>query len=161
MITQQRLKELFNYDPETGVFTRLQLVGGGVKVGDIAGTLSNGYVSIMISKKRYKAHRLAWLYMTGSFPCKFIDHINGIKHCNIWENLREATGSQNLCNVGKHKNNTSGHKGVTWKKQRGMWTASARLHGTQRHLGYYADPKDASKAYQDFCKKHHGEFFKE
>ena len=95
-ITQEYLKSILSYDPETGLFTWLVQKGARALVGSIAGTIrNNGYLKINIDKQLYYAHRLAHLYMTGEWPKNHIDHINGIKNDNHWCNLREATYSQN------------------------------------------------------------------
>ena len=91
MITQSELKELLNYDPATGVFTWL-VSRGRVKASSVAGHVhSRGYIVIMVDGRRHLAHRLAFVYMTGTFPDDQVDHINEIKADNRWINLREAT----------------------------------------------------------------------
>ena len=108
MITQARLKELLTYDPETGYFTRNVNVKGA-NAGERAGTITaKGYIAIGIDRKHYLAHRLAFLYMTGEWPKELVDHKDTIKINNKWENLREATNSQNKRNVGARKTNKSG-----------------------------------------------------
>lgn len=98
MLTQDRLRELLHYDPDTGVFTNIK-PRHRVKVGDIAGSNSGkGYLQIQIDQKRYSAHRLAWLYTYGRFPEEFIDHINGNPSDNRIVNLREVTQRENLQN---------------------------------------------------------------
>jgi len=67
MITQAGLKELLNYNPETGDFA-------WVKSKKPAGGISSyGYRRIIIDGKEHKAHRLAWLYTHGVFPEDQID----------------------------------------------------------------------------------------
>lgn len=86
------------------------------------------------------------------------DHINGNGLDNRKENLRVATHSQNKCNAGKYQNNTSGFKGVSWRKDRKRWLAYIRL-GTQRiHIGYFKDKLKAASAYNKGATKCHGEF---
>jgi hypothetical protein len=68
ILTQERLKEVLNYDPETGIFTRA-VKRHKYPAGEKAGTVEfNGYIVIRISGKTYKAHRLAWLYVYGEWP---------------------------------------------------------------------------------------------
>lgn len=160
MISQEELKRRLNYDAETGVFTWLNHNGGRIKSGDIAGGIDGkGYAHIRINNKRPKAHRLAWLYMTGSFPYKQIDHINGIKTDNRFCNLRLATQSENKINTPLYKNNSSGFKGVYFHKASGKWNVQIRLNGKNKNLGYFDSPEVASNIYISCAKLHHGEFY--
>ena len=126
----------------------------------IAGNLCDGYIRIKVNGKLYRAHRLAFLYMTGSTPLDCTDHINGIKNDNRWCNLREATKQENRHNTGVQKNNTSGFKGVSWHKHAKKWRARARFNKKEIHIGYYNDANLASEAYNSFAKEHHKEFFR-
>ena len=114
ILTQKRLKELFSYEPTTGLFTRI--VGrnsSNAKAGSVAGCLaSNGYIRICVDGKKYQAHRLAYLYMVGAWPVNMIDHRDNCKHNNIWTNLRPATRPENRLNSGASKNNILGHKNI-------------------------------------------------
>ena len=159
MINQERLKQLLNYDPDTGVFTWL-FSRRGVKTGSIAGTVHpSGYIVIRIDGRLYRAHRLAFLYMKSTFPAKDADHINGIKADNRWINLREATRSENKRNSGKHADNTSGYKGVYKRKATGKWVARCQVHGKKHCLGDHDTPELAHAAYCKFASEHHREFF--
>lgn len=158
-ITQEDLKKHVHYQPETGVFTRVFANARRVKVGDIAGRLyPKGYRQICINGKSYAEHRLAFLYMNGEFPKNQVDHINGVKDDNRWGNLREATSSENLYNVGKYSKNTSGFKGVDFVKGLNKWQARITVNGNRIHLGYFDKPDIAGNAYKEFSAKHHGEF---
>lgn len=161
-LTQSRLKELLHYDDATGVFTWLKPTAARCKAGDTAGSISDrGYVLIGVDTRIYRAHRLAWLYQTGAFPKKHIDHIDTVKNNNAWSNLREATDAENKKNTGMQKHNTSGFKGVGWCKAANKWRAYAQLSGNLKHIGLFTTPEAASDAYQSFAKAHHGEFYKE
>lgn len=161
MLTQARLKELLNYDPITGIFTWVKPTSYKIKTGDIAGCKDSGYIRIVISKKLYRAHRLAWLYMTGNWPTQFIDHVNMVRDCNIWTNLRECSFNQNLHNVGITSRNKSGFKGVSWNKKCSKWVATAGVNGKAHHLGCYDTPEQAAEAYKTFAKSTRGEFYRE
>lgn len=160
MITQEELKEILHYDPETGIFTWLAVMGRA-RPGHRAGHVNNvlGYVLIKIRTRRYLAHRLAWLYIHGYLPPDDTDHINGIRGDNRISNLRPATRSENTINQGIRCNNTSGYKGVYWDKQREKWHARCRADGKTYYLGRFDAVEDASAVYQAFAAKHHGAFF--
>ena len=152
MLTQEVLKNYLTYDPENGTFIRN-------KDKKILGTKhSTGYVVIRISKpsdKLYKAHRLAWLYMHGSFPTNIIDHINRNGFDNRIENLREVTQKQNTENRLLNKNNTSGFKGVSWSNVANKWRARIWNNRKEIFLGLYDEKNDAVNAYKNASKKIH------
>jgi hypothetical protein len=153
--TQQRLKELFHYDPDTGVFIRLVRTSNRIKVGDIAGSLDNhGHLVISVFDSKYLAHRLAWLYMTGEWPTNQIDHKNTIRDDNRWENLREATHSINTQNLRKpHCDNKTGFLGVT--QGRKGFRATIGLGKKDYHLGTFQTAELAHEAYLKAKRKLH------
>lgn len=161
MLTQAELKEHFEYNPETGFFKAIKSTNRRIRIGDyfprVCDTSKYGY--IQIQGKQYGAHRLAWLYVYGNFPEKQIDHINHLKKDNRICNLRLATPSENQMHKPLYKNNTTGFKGVT--KGRVGYVAQGYLNGNRIWLGEYKDINLAAKAYQDFAKEHHGEFYHE
>lgn len=151
MITQQELKELLHYNPDTGIFTRK-------KSNNKSGTLTySGYIRILIKNKPYYAHRLAWLYIYGYFP-KMIDHIDNDRANNSLHNLREVTDTENSCNLRIRKDNKSGIKGVSWFKRDKNWRARIQLNKKNIHLGYFDDINDAKNAIIEARIKIHGEF---
>jgi len=159
MITQAELKEVLEYNPDTGLFTRIKATSPTAKIGDVAGHKHyTGYIKIKIKYKIYRAHRLAYLYMTGNFPKNSIDHINHIKDDNRWINLRDATQSQNQSNIKKLKNNTSGYKGVTWNKRYKKWCARIMYMNKRMHIGLYTTPQEAAEAYKKKSIELFGEF---
>ena len=159
LITAVELRELLHYQPETGVFTRL-VAHGRYKVGDVAGSLHHtGYMRVKVLDREYKAHRLAWLYVTGAWPLIEVDHDNHIKADNRWRNLRRATRLENSRNRLKHKNNKSGFKGVYWDARSSKWRAECTLLGVRHRLGCFVNKQDAIDAYQAFAKLHHYEFY--
>lgn len=145
MVTQDILKLLLSYDPESGIFLWKMSRRNGTKSGDIAGgRTANGYLQITIGRP-YLQHRLAFLYMTGSIP-DCIDHINGIKSDNRWENIRPVTFAENLKNKSLPKSNKSGVPGVGWYAASNKWRAKIKSNGVMHHLGYFERFEDAVKA---------------
>ena len=158
--TQERLRELLEYDPESGLFTRKSGRGGrssGAAVG-CKPQSDFGYVIVGIDGRNYLAHCLAFIFMTGALPPDDIDHINGRKDDNRWVNLRPATRSQNNGNSRLRKDNTSGLKGVSFNKTRQRWVAQIGINGRQTHLGRFANRAQAHAAYVDAAQRHFGEF---
>lgn len=143
MLTQERLKELLNYDKDTGIFTWL-VSRGSVKKGFVAGCdKGDGYLIARIDRKGYRCHRLAWLYIHGSFPFDEIDHVNGIRSDNRFVNLRSVLGSENKKNKAKPKNNTSGIVGVNWSNYYSDWTSRISINGKDTTLGRFKDKFEA------------------
>lgn len=165
MLTQERLKELLHYDPETGKFLWLVDKGSRAKAGALAGRVDgSGYRGIRIDGTLYYAHRLAVLYMTGSWPEDEVDHRQPgreFRDDNRWSQIRVATGSQNNANQGLPANNTSGAKGVHWHKGAGKWMVQVKVHGTQRYLGLYEDFKVACEVRRTAARATFGEFARE
>ena len=152
--TQQRLKQLFSYNPETGLFTRLVSASFGTYAGDIAGHLDKeGYVQICVDYKLCRAHRLAWLYMTGNWPTKQIDHINRIKNDNRFSNLRDVSNKENSLNKAPKEcalippGSKSKYVGVSQK--RNSWRARVTIDGKQVHLGVFKTEELANAARQN------------
>ena len=162
-VTQEYLKSVLDYNPETGIFTwkdRLD-VSASCNIqfaGKKAGTIQSGnrYIIIGIRYKRYYAHRLAWLYMKGEWPPDELDHINGDKQDNRFENLRLATRGQNTVNRPVRKDSILGIKGVA--PFRGKFRASIWENGASKHLGVFDTCEEAAVVYQKAAEKLHGEF---
>jgi len=156
-LTAERLKQQFHYDPLTGVFTRLT---GPRGVGAPSGYVhSRGYVHISVEGVEYKAHRLAWLYMTGEWPLLQIDHEDTVRSNNVWTNLRLATRSQNQGNSRPiRKTNTSGFKGVSRHPQNQKWVAYINRDGQSTYLGSYDNINHAAAAYRAAALQAFGQF---
>ena len=155
-LTQQRLKELLSYDPETGLFINLTQ-RSNVKAGAVAGNKrKDGYIRITVDKKSYFAHRLALFYMYGYFSVLQIDHINQIKSDNRIINLRLVTAQQNQQNVSKpHVDNKSGYLGVSWNKNKKKWIAQITANKEFKYLGCFNSPEEASEEYLKAKQKLH------
>ncbi len=156
MLTAERLRDLLNYDPTTGVFT-WRAARCGVKIGERAGTVDRlGYRQIALSGKKHFAHRLAWLYVHGMWPPKYIDHINHDTDDNRIANLRDASQSQNLCNARLSKANTSGVKGVSYDAANNRWRAYVCVGRSQQSLGRFDTLEAAQTARRNAAERMHG-----
>ena len=158
MLTQEGLKKLLHYNPELGVFIWLA-PKRRVTVGEIAGSKNKcGPTNIMIEGKMYKAHRLAWFYMTGEWPKRCIDHVNGNPKDNRWKNLRGATHTQNMRNRKIGENNSSQFKGVYLPKGKTKWVARVHHEGKTKHLGCFDCEHEAALAYNQYVMDYHGQY---
>jgi len=158
MLTLARLKEVIRYDAKRGTFTwRKRLNNNGPKIGGRAGTKTTwGYIGINIDGRRYFAHRLAWLYVTGEWPRREIDHRRGPS--NRWRNLREATRAQNCHNTPRRRDNTSGAKGISYDRARGCWRAYVNKRGRQIWHHRFPSKRAAIAARRNAARRYHGEF---
>ena len=159
MPSVERLRELLNYDPKTGVFTwRVDRRNGNVirkKAGDVAGCKrgKTGYEIIGIDGKLYLAHRLAWQHVFGVKPSRQVDHINGDRSDNSLDNLRLASQSQQNGNQKRRRDNTSGLRGV--HKHKNKWKTQIG----RKHIGVFDTKQDAYAAYEDEARRYYGEFY--
>lgn len=146
-LTQERLKELLDYDPETGIFTRKVRTSNFIRVGAITkkAKKDTGYLMISVDNREYRAHRLAFLFMEGYFPENDVDHIDRNRVNNKWNNLREVSRTCNLRNKAIQRNNTSGVIGVSWHKRESKWRATIKTT-KHIHIGFFANLIDAAKA---------------
>lgn len=147
-ITHKRLLQLLHYDRELGWFMRLTN-DGGIKApaGSIAGGLtSDGYLRIMLDGVSYKAHRIAWFWVTGEWPSGVIDHRDGDGLNNAWNNLRDVTQRVNIENQTRaNKRSIARLLGVS--KNRDRWSAKITTNGQRHHLGTFETPVLAHAAY--------------
>jgi hypothetical protein len=134
---------------------------GGEPIGKSAGWLThcNGrpYWKINIMGKTKYLHHVIFLMHHGYLP-KRIDHIDGDSTNNKIENLRAASQSQNMANSKMKCNNTSGYKGVTFRKDTQKWQAAIMVNGKHISLGSHTTKESAAIAYQEGAKKYYGEF---
>jgi hypothetical protein len=147
MLTRKRLKEVLRYEPDSGLFVWIVRISKKIKKGQTAGSLGDrGYLKIKIDGSIYYAHRLAWLYMTGLWPTKLVDHKDGDKGNNRWNNLRNATKSINAQNQKKAcRNNTTGFLGVSPAGRK--FKAQICLDGNLKYIGSFPTPHLAYSAY--------------
>jgi len=146
MLTQERLKELLHYDPDTGVFTWIKSHGSLNRrfLNKEAGSINNtGHRRIGLLGVHYQAHRLVWLYVYGELPKTDIDHKDQNGSNNKLSNLRKTTHQENCKNLSMKSNNKSGFTGVSFDKQREKWAAYITISMKKIHLGRFDDISDA------------------
>lgn len=155
-LTIEELKANLNYNPSTGLFTRLITRTFSATQGSLAGCKNKqGYIVIRLNNKLYQAHRLAWFYMTAEWP-KEVDHKDTIRDNNKWENLRNSTHAQNKYNSKANKNNKSGEKGISLSND--IYRVYIRLPKGKKYLGSFKNLVEAKEAYRIEAEKLHGEF---
>jgi hypothetical protein len=143
MLTKALVRRIFNYDPATGIFTWKIRAANCVHVGDVVGIKHHsGYIDLVIKQRKFRAHRIAFIWMTGRTPL-FVDHINHDKADNRWINLREVTHSENHKNGTVRANCKSGIPGVYWVPKSRRWRVTVTINQVQTYLGEYRDFDDA------------------
>lgn len=148
-----------DYDPETGEFRWKCRPAYRIQLGDIAGSLNaRGYLLIKLGGKNVAAHRLAMFITYGLWPAEEVDHVNGNRTDNRLANLRPSTHSQNQMNKPKRRNNSSGHKGVSWASRDRRWVAQIKYNGRHEVVGRFTDKSEAEAAYRARASVVHGEF---
>ena len=162
MITIERLREVLDYDPETGDLVWKKRTSYRNTVGKIAGYVAGrGQIQVRIDGHLYYAHRLIWFHVNGSWPPYGIDHKDCNPSNNRWDNLRLASQRQNSMNRRIQKNNKSGFKGVSLHRgyKYPKWTARLTLSdGTYKHLGMFDSPESAAEVYATAVERFHGEW---
>ena len=173
-LTAERLRELLDYDPTSGVFTRRVYARGGHYPGTAAGSVdvSRGQARVRLSVDGvyYVAHRLAWLHFYGGWPSGEVDHIDGNATRNAISNLRIAPSrSAQMHNYKIPSTNTSGYKGVKrhaskWVDKDGVtrsrmhFRADITLNRQKIFLGLYDTAEEAGRVYAEAALKYHGEY---
>lgn len=153
-LTAEVARELFVYDPATGLLTRKAATRNGFQSGELAGYEKKGYVCVGYKRREYKAHRVAWLLVTGAWPTGEIDHINGIRSDNRWSNIRDVSRVVNQQNREKARSDSiSGLIGAHWSKRHGAFRARIVIAGRTKLLGSFTTAEAAHEAYVE-AKRH-------
>lgn len=154
-LTAERLRQIFDYDPETGVFTR-KLRAGRAGVGAPVGWPVKRHLAVQIDGYNHYLHRLAWLYVHGEWPKDQIDHINGDASDNRIANLRDVHRSLNQQNLRKpNRQNKTGFLGVCYYKANGKYQAHITVSSKRRALGFFDTPEQAYEAYLNAKRRLH------
>lgn len=157
MISLATARELFAYDPATGIIRWRKRGSGHWDTSVPAGNADNRYVWIKHQGKLRAGHKIAWLLTYGEWPDHQIDHIDGNTTNNRISNLRRTTIAENCQNRRLRRDNVAGAKGVQ-ERPNGKWRARIWLDGRSINLGHF-DTKDAAHAaYREAATKHFGEF---
>lgn len=161
MITQSRLKEVLDYNPETGMFVWKLSRGRNARLGENAGSMRcDGYIAIKIDGKSYKAHRLAWLFIYGYLPKNDTDHRDHDRSNNRINNLRDVTRSENQENQIKARTNNVSTRllGVYFRDDYSInkYVAKIRISGKLTPLGCFSTAESAHAAYVAAKRIHHG-----
>lgn len=148
-LSPERVRELFDYDPLTGLLKWKQAAGrwGRIKAGSTAGGVSTGgYLQVRVDGKSRMVHRMAWIHANGAIETEMIDHINGDRTDNRLCNLRQATRAINTQNI-KRANSLSRHGRLGITPNHKAWKALISINGKQRYLGTFKTADEAQAAY--------------
>lgn len=153
-ISHEELLSKVIYDQESGQFTYRTSAGrwGQIPAGSSLGTVDDmGYLRISFGRgRRFRAHRLAWFYVTGEWPKYDIDHIDGNRLNNAFRNLRDVPRIINTQNrrAKNPLNKSSGLIGAVWHAAGKKWSSRIRIgHGKFIDLGLFDSADAAHSAY--------------
>lgn len=153
--TAEFFREVIAYDPTTGEMWWKKRIGPMNPVGSNVGSKCiRGYREVSIFGKKFRLHRIAWIYVYGDWPAQQIDHINGVRDDNRIANLRDVDSSTNNQNkIGPHRESKSGVRGVRSRGDR--WLADIQTRGVRKFLGSFATLEQASRAYAEAKREMH------
>lgn len=137
----------FFYSPKSGIVMRRFARQENQPWTKCGWDTRKGYRQLRVFGEQLPEHVFAWLYMTGEWPEKLIDHINRDKSDNRWDNLRCVDDRTNKLNGGMYANNKSGYRGVCWYPRKQKWLAQITVNNKRRHIGYFESAELASAAY--------------
>lgn len=157
MLTQERLDELFTYNPLVGLLINRISRNSRAQAGERAGTINErGYRQVWVDGVKYYEHRVIWLLVYGTLPDE-IDHKDGVRDNNVLSNLREATRNQNCYNA-ETPTGISSLRGASFDSERSMWRAMIQDDGQRRFLGRYDTAEEAHRVYLAAAENIHKEF---
>ncbi len=147
-LTVDRVRELLDYEPDTGIMRWRVQLNGRCRVGAIAGCVnSKGYRVVHIDGRQYRASRLVWLHVYGRWPTGVIDHRNHVTDDNRIANIRDVSVSVNAQNqIRAQTRSASGLLGVFPRGR--LWRAKLkRADGSILFLGEFQTAQTAHAAY--------------
>jgi len=153
-LTAEQLRNLLEYRPDTGRFYWKVRRGSALPGSEAGSWQTYGYRKIVIERRPYLAHRLAWLYVYGEHPIGVIDHSNRDRTDNRIENLEDRPRGRNAAN--RERRSQSGFTGICF--ERSKWVARFGVNGRTFYLGSYDTPKKAASRYQTAARLLHGDF---
>ncbi len=158
-ITAEEVRKRLRYDEETGLLHWVEPLSSRVKVGDpVISIRADGYIQVGICGRRFMAHRVIWLLVTGRWPNGILDHKDGVRTNNRWNNLREVSASGNSQNMRRaHRDTKHGLLGVSFIQNRKSkpFRSEIRVDGKPMRLGTFATPEEAHAAYLNAKRKFH------
>lgn len=159
LITAERARELFSYDPETGHLVRILKTSPHIKMNtQVTCKDRHGYLFVSADHRQYRVHRLVWLMMTGEWPTADVDHINMVRDDNRWVNLRAATRSQNMANSRvRPSEDPNKSKGIVRTSCDG-WQVTITKDGRTRCFGTFGNKETAEQVYREESARLFGEF---
>lgn len=161
MISHEELLDTLTYNPDTGAFFWKNKGRGRQLNKEVGSWDMYGYKTVRLGKqnnnKSYKLHRLAWFYATGEWPKHDIDHLNGIRHDNRMENLRDVPRKMNLENQRKIKNRPTktGLIGAYFDSRKDMFYSRISHHDKSIYLGSFKTAEEAHNKYMETKRQIH------
>ena len=154
---------MLHYDQETGIFTWKKSPRYRIEPGQLAGVLAETakdrfYRYIMVDGVRVRANRLAIFWVDGVWPDGDVAYANGVAGDDRFSNLCVATRQQLSANSHRPRHNSSGYKGVSFNRRKGLYEAYIKVMQKKHHLGFFKCPVEAHQAYKAAAEKAFGRF---
>lgn len=152
--SREEVAKYFEYDPETGLLTRLRKMGSQAAGAIVSNRSLTGRVRVTFMYRAFLAHRVIWLLATGNWPDGDIDHINGDPADNRIANLRVVDRRTNSENKRRARSdNKLGVQGVS--RYGGSYRAHIQVGAKRKHLGTFSTPEMAHSAYIEAKRQLH------
>lgn len=146
-VTVDRLRELFAYDPDTGILTRRVSISNGL-AGSVAGTPGKrGHMTVSVDRKLLYVHRIIWAMQTGAWPEFEVDHRDTDPTNNRWTNLRDVPHVVNVQNRRAPNVAHIGQRLLGAFRQGSRFTSKIRAGGVLHRLGTFDTAEAAHAAY--------------
>lgn len=144
------IKDVLRYEPDTGKFFWIKRQGSHGNPNEEAGYIKkDGYRVIEYNYQTWKASRLAWYFIYGYMPIKYVDHINGNRDDNSKINLRGADVRQNGQNRKEHR----AGRLVGAYRRGNRWSAQMQINNKKVWLGTFNSEKEASDKYWEYVSR--------
>jgi HNH endonuclease len=146
-VSVDRLRELFSFDPESGVVTRRIRVSNGAAGAAVGTPNKRGHMVVSVDRRLLYVHRIAWALFTGAWPSGEVDHQDADPANNRWSNLRDVTHALNVQNRRRPNVRHIGQRLLGVFREGNRFASKISAGGRIHRLGSFPTPEEAHAAY--------------